>query len=444
MKKRFLAFLLCLSILLMACACAAETEPPIASYPEHQESSPQLTLSEVNVESSKTEAPTPSADPSGEIPPIETSDESLTVEESDVVIEPIQPIVPEEKETTLEKVLSFDIGIDGLMEYNFLFYDDPSTADIIVYGDAYTDGNGVFYQAADSEIIRVNDGAKFPFISWSQVFDIEVRQNDFYILKAGETGSYGILYHYDISTGFETPTLIAQYDNLPSGSLGFAGGVPVILEQGNVYSVEGRRLSKSKAPFAIEESKDSSVSVQKQNDVLTIQQGENFYCYVPALSDTGTFVAETKDWDGNWIYSYYDQNGSIKTKFLYTTQYPGSTISCEIDFTWGKEIYTVDLYTPYCATLGGKFFEGLVDGKVFFDVYGNAYYAAYYLDHCDIYKIDQGYSDIQFPVDEKLQAGDSSVAPTSNASGSSASSVQYLDISRAEVKANALEMIITT
>ena len=61
MKKRFLAFLLCLSILLMACACAAETEPPIASYPEHQESSPQLTLSEVNVESSKTEAPTPSA-----------------------------------------------------------------------------------------------------------------------------------------------------------------------------------------------------------------------------------------------------------------------------------------------------------------------------------------------------------------------------------------------
>ena len=361
-----------------------------------------------------------------------------------MVIEPIQPIVPEEKETTLEKVLSFDIGIDGLMEYNFLFYDDPSTADIIVYGDAYTDGNGVFYQAADSEIIRVNDGAKFPFISWSQVFDIEVRQNDFYILKAGETGSYGILYHYDISTGFETPTLIAQYDNLPSGSLGFAGGVPVILEQGNVYSVEGRRLSKSKAPFAIEESKDSSVSVQKQNDVLTIQQGENFYCYVPALSDTGTFVAETKDWDGNWIYSYYDQNGSIKTKFLYTTQYPGSTISCEIDFTWGKEIYTVDLYTPYCATLGGKFFEGLVDGKVFFDVYGNAYYAAYYLDHCDIYKIDQGYSDIQFPVDEKLQAGDSSVAPTSNASGSSASSVQYLDISRAEVKANALEMIITT
>lgn len=45
------------------------------------------------------------------------------------------------------------------------------------------------------------------------------------------------------------------------------------------------------------------------------------------------------------------------------------------------------------------------------------------------------------PSTRNFKRGDSSIAPTSSASGSSASSVQYLDITGAEVTANALEMI---
>ena len=107
MKKRFLAMLLCLSVLLMACACAAETEPPIASHPEHQESSPQFTLSEVNAESSKTEEP---AAPSEMTPAESEPEETISMEESEIELEPIQPIepiTPEEKETTLEFLRSY-------------------------------------------------------------------------------------------------------------------------------------------------------------------------------------------------------------------------------------------------------------------------------------------------------------------------------------------------
>ncbi len=309
---------------------------------------------------------------------------------------PVEIVKPEEKETTLEKVLSFDIGIGGIMEYNFMFYDDPSSADVIVYGSAYTDGNGVFYQVADNELIRVNDGAKFPFISGSQFYDIEIMENDFYVLKAGNTGLYSILYHYDVSTGFETPTLIAKYDNLPSGSLGLIDGTPIVFEQGKAYDVDGRLLDESEMPYVIKQSENDSVTVRMENNLLTIYQGESFYCYVPAASGFRTAVAESKrKGSDNTIYSSYDRIGNIKNRFSHTVRYPGVTVSCKLDYTWGNEVYTVNAYTPVRTMIGGQTFENLLQGRVFFDVYGNAYYAAYYLDHCDLYRINMGYSDIQ-------------------------------------------------
>ena len=98
MKKRLLAILLCLSVLLMACACAAETAEPPAANPVSKEPTPQFTLSEVNAESSKTEEP---ATPSETAPAESEPEETISIEESDVVIEPIQPIVPEDQKATL-------------------------------------------------------------------------------------------------------------------------------------------------------------------------------------------------------------------------------------------------------------------------------------------------------------------------------------------------------
>ena len=309
-----------------------------------------------------------------------------------------EPIKPEEKETTLEKVLSFDIGIDGIMDYNFLFHDNPSTAHIVVYGYAYTDGNGVFYHTDDSAIIRVNDGARFPFISYSQVWDIQIRGDDFYIWKAGNTGLYGILYHYDISTGFETPTLKAMYDNLPNGSLWFVNGTPVIWDQTEekTYSVDGKLLDDSRAPFVIEKWGKDSLFVQKENGVWTMLQGYNYrYSYVDMLSEAAVVVVESSTQSDDNIYTSYDQNGNVRTRFLYDRKYDKPWASCAVDFIHDGERYTATVYCPHDAVLGDQTFENLLEGRLFFDVYGNAYYAAYYLDHCDIWSIDQGYSNVQ-------------------------------------------------
>ena len=434
--------LLCLSVLLMACACAAETmEPSAVSETESQAPAPQFTLSEVNAESSKTEEPAPSAEPSGEIPPIETSDESLAIEESDVVIEPIQPIVPVEKETTLEKVLSFDIGINGMIEYNFIFYDDPSTADIATPGSIIADGGGNFYHQEDCDIIRLNDGAKFTFVSWTQVLDIEVLEDQFYVLKANETGMKGVLYHYDISDGFETPLLKEVHENLPAGNLGIANGNPVIMYQNIVYDTDGKKLTGADRLFSIIQTGETVSSIKKENGILAIRLGEDFRGYVPAVADFGIVVAEYKKNSSKKTYTSFDQDGNIKSKFLLDEQYDGLTVPCNRNFVFCGELKTVKSYHPYGATLGGETFEDLIQSRVFFDAYGNAYFAAYYLDHCDVYTINQGYSDIQFPVDEELQAGDSSIAPTSSASGSSASSVQWVSVTREQAETNALAMI---
>ena len=189
MKKRFLAILLCLSVLLMACACAAETmEPPAVPETESKTPAPQLPLSEVNAESSKTEEP---AAPS-EIEPQGT----ISMEESEIELEPIQPIVPVEKETTLEKVLSFDIGIDGIYQYAFIFYDDPSGAQITNRGNLYVAGDGKFYHTVDNKFVCLSDGTQLPFSFNSQIGAVEICEDLLYVLTRR-----GVCYQFDISDG---------------------------------------------------------------------------------------------------------------------------------------------------------------------------------------------------------------------------------------------------
>ena len=101
----------------------------------------------MNAESTSTEAEP--SDKSSENEP-STPDEHISADSDatlseDITITPIEPIYPEERETTLEKVLSFDIGIDGLFQYRMLYYDDPSIADIEVPGEILICGDGKFY-----------------------------------------------------------------------------------------------------------------------------------------------------------------------------------------------------------------------------------------------------------------------------------------------------------
>ncbi|MBE6578565.1 MAG: hypothetical protein E7651_02015 [Ruminococcaceae bacterium] len=397
MKKRVLAILLCLSVLLMACACVAETmEPPAVSETESQAPAPQFTLSEVNAESSKTQEP---AAPS-EIEPQGT----ISMEESDIELEPIQPIepiqtiVPVEKETTLEKIFSFDIGVDGVLEYNFIFYDDPSVANIASPGLIFTDGNGSFYHADDSQLIRLNDGVCLPKRLPDAVEDIEICGNSLYILDAD-----AVIYQYDISDGFENATLLKKTDAFKNeGSPGrlysLGVGEPVYYSaSGDMYT-----LSKMKYyPYDHDGKTSENVLQNAESGILSVTECVDVYRYFQGISNTTFMLAECQNDSRNSIYTTFDPNGNILSRFMLAIN-TGVRTKCERAFDWYGEVYTVKSYVSFCASLGNHTFENLLRTQVFCDANGRAYFAAYYLDRCDIYSINQGYSNIQFPVDEEL------------------------------------------
>ena len=110
MTKRILAMTLCLALTLLACACAASNAT--VSAPESTDNKGGNTA-----DLSTTEQPGTSA------PVTPMSSQPAT---SDEVSKPTEPILPEERETTLEKVLSFDIGESGLFSYHFMYPQEPA------------------------------------------------------------------------------------------------------------------------------------------------------------------------------------------------------------------------------------------------------------------------------------------------------------------------------
>ena len=99
--KKLIAITLCLALTLLACACAASDAT--VSTPENNESKGGNTPPTSTTEQPGTSTP--------------ASQMSSQPEPSDEISKPTEPILPEEKETTLEKVLSFDIGENGLFTY---------------------------------------------------------------------------------------------------------------------------------------------------------------------------------------------------------------------------------------------------------------------------------------------------------------------------------------
>jgi hypothetical protein len=204
--KKLLAIILCLALTLLACACAASDTT--VSAPESSETSK---------------------------PAMEQPGTS-------------EPNMPEKKETTLEKVLSFDIGMDGLFEYGFLYDDKPSEAEIRIPGFLFADSEGNFYHTDDVWIVRLNDGAKFPHSNQFQCIDISTHGNLFYVL----TGD-GIARKYDISAGFEKAVLIEEYPlfeaNVGSGEFYHPGDTEPLFRDrdGTFFTLEKEALPKEKA-----------------------------------------------------------------------------------------------------------------------------------------------------------------------------------------------------
>ncbi len=400
MKKRFLAILLCLSVLLMACACAAETmEPPVAD-PVSEDSTPQVTLSEVNAESSKTEEPVPS-----ENAPVESEpEETISMEESDIELEPIQPvepIKPEEKETTLEFLRSYSTGAEGIYLDTMndgeketgltapYFYCMDENGELYYF---YDFSGGVFYRACTGESIEV------PRTEITQrsgtVVDVAVRNGSYYQLSYKSISATEAVYEIYLHQYTSENGLIAtvQLPNSNGASLyTLKDGTVLVSANGKLYDTDGKLTSFALPQFETTESGDQFMILPDKKILLpqefsSVKGGlEAYTLHRNQIIDTNGIWAE--DW-----YSQFSSAGEYLSAFRIISA-SSKYAKCHYVTASGG---VCEGYFSSDILVDSILLKGTLHHTVIQDANSVLYLLAVYPDRADLYRIDQGYTDIVF------------------------------------------------
>lgn len=407
--QRLLAVLLSLTVMFLACACVSEDTnvSQVQSVAEIKKETNTFELSEIGTEGFLDE----------KIAASEQIEETISTEP----IEPVEPFYPEERETTLEKVLSFDIGIEGVFSYNFIFYDDPTSAHFYPSGKLYTDGKGNFYHTDEYRLIRVNDGAVFPVTIWESIDDVEIIGNTLYLLYLD-----GNMMQYDISKGFESPVLIdtIRLFEPSSDEKGYLQSVgksePVFVSDADkIYNLSKKTLTDSEIPFAFQKNAKKGDTVTFENGTFHVSYNET-QVFVPFVSETTIWTKSGYSGSDDAVYALYGKNNHVLSRVLVDVDDYSENVKCELEFVHANNRYTVESYRPQTVMVGETVFDELFRGRVFFDLYGNMYFAAYYTDRCDIYIVNAGYTGESFTKEENVMAEEDSIAPMSTASADSA------------------------
>ena len=379
MKKRFLAMLLCLSVLLMACACAAETES--------QAPTPQFTLSEVNAESSKTEEPVPSETAPAESEPQET----ISMEESDIELEPIQPvepIKPEEKETTLEKVLSFDIGENGVFSYHFMYPqdsnpegDESQRVSVEIPNVCAVDENGYlyFFHVTDGKtyIYCATTGEKFPVSVPDNISSISVVDGRFF-LSTSNLPAYGFLEYSP--KGLINRYVSDQYTFLTGLRFDSEGQPYVSIPDVGLQTLDGMSFTLETYP-KISADKDGDQIIaygSYQESITSSEMKKGIRIYGDRLIRS---VGNTK--------IVYDLSDNALYQFSCNFSRDDSrSVACNISD--GKSV--VASFIPETFSIADYKIEAMaIDFVISWD--GTLYLLAFYPDLAELYRIDPGYSD---------------------------------------------------
>ena len=240
MKKRLtrlLAICVCLIVVLSACA-SVDVPSDNSTSTEESKATSALELSEVNAESTSSEAE-PSA-PEGHI----SADDEASLS-GDVTITPIEPTYPEERETTLEKLATFETGKEGLFEYGFVYETDPSDPTIELPFICAVDQNGNVYADTKAGVVCLNDGANLydsPSIGMLPVLDMIVCGGDLFVKD-----DHGDYHRFSLEKGLENASLVKTYHNEENTDIIFGSFVdvgkdePIISYDGTFYSLDGKQ-----------------------------------------------------------------------------------------------------------------------------------------------------------------------------------------------------------
>ena len=395
MTKRILAMTLCLALTLLACACAA---------------------SDVTVS-----APESTDNKGGNMPPVSTMEQagtSLPVmqmssqpEPSDEISKPTEPTLPEERETTLEKVLSFEIGMDGVFEYNFMFELDATEADVVVPGTVFSDGNGAFYHTDDVWIVCLNDGSRLPYYTYqADPISLGWGNDHLYVLYSDR-----YVRQFDVSQGFGNAELVkeilinSEHVITPADKLiDNQGGEPLLLfHSGEMYTLDMQPI-KEETLYVVESiEKSEQPSVKRNADGLYVIRWQEGIKQRYTVTEQGLRVSEsrTRSETGiadQYIYTAYSPDGEIISRYMYQRGFVSEKQPCQITFEYAGEVKTVTKYHARPTTVGNHRFDTALYSRIWHEHDGTAYLLVYFPDHGEIYRIDPGYSDVQFTTKETV------------------------------------------
>ena len=390
MMKKLIAITLCLALTMLTCACAASNAT--VSTPEQSENKGGNTPDLSTMEQLGTSLP--------------VAQMSSQPAFSDAVSTPTEPTLPEEKETTLEKVLSFDIGMDGLFEYWFQFDLDASEADIYLPGAPFADANGNFYQIDNFEIVQLNNGARLPFSVRKQVLDAVVSGDVLYVLYADD-----FVRSFDLSEGLAQASLLKEYPlETHLGTLFHsADGQPYFCTQNKFFTLEMQPVEQDSFPYCfVQTEKIGSLAVTKDsNGCYTISKPEEEDHSVESVTENGIVLMQSKSkkqtgTTAQKIYTAYSPNGETVSRYLYQEGSVDEKLSCEIQFVFSGENKTITKYRAHPVSIDNFWFETALDSMMMFDQDGIAYLIVYFPNRGEIYRIDPGYSDVQFTTKETV------------------------------------------
>ena len=428
MKKRLtrlFAVCVCLIIVLSACASAPSGE---STATEESKETSALELSEVNAESTSTEAE-PSDEESSESEPStpegHISADSEASLSGDITITPIEPTYPEERETTLEKLATFETGKEGLFEYGFVYAEDPSDPTIELPFICAVDQNGNVYADTKAGVVCLNDGANLydsPSIGMLPVLDMIVCGGDLFVKD-----DHGDYHRFSLEKGLENASLVKTYHNEENTDIIFGSFVdvgkdePIISYDGAFYSLDGKQLSGSQVPYVYsEEDADMTISkVRGQSFVLNRHKG--LLPYVYSASD-GVVYSFSKRFDtqNGAVYETicfcYDAQGALQSQFM-IAKGTGGNVECEI--AYGD--YMLRSYQGQWISVGKTVFEGVLNSRIEAGKNGEFYLIVYYANYGEVYKINPGYSDTAFSALTEIDGPETenSLAATSGVSATS-------------------------
>jgi hypothetical protein len=301
--------------------------------------------------------------------------------------------------------------MDGVFEYNFMFELDATEADVIVPGTVFSDGNGSFYHTDDVWIVCLNDGSRLPYYTYqADPISLGWGNDHLYVLY-----SDGYVRQFDTSQGFGNAELVKETFISSEHAITHAvklidnqGREPLLLlRNGEMYTLDMKPAKEE--PLYIVESveKSEQSSVKRNADGLYVIRRQEGVKQGYTVTEQGLRVSEsrTRSETGiadQYIYTAYSPEGEIISRYMYQRGFISEKQPCEITFEYAGEVKTVTKYHARPTTVGSHRFDAALYSRLWHEQDGTAYLLVYFPDRGEIYRIDPGYSDVQFTTKETV------------------------------------------